>query len=470
MTRTLGIALAALCTLAFACQRYEYRLDLRPVDGGLERTLNWSLAKGPTREPASLPMNEHQRVAGLYGAALPAEAVRKTVLASTFSGPMPDDIGGFGRFITLGGSLGTMHVYAERFRGSDDALARWERQSASIDAVVDLWALYLGDALRGEPGLEALQTAIDRRLRRDLKNASMMAGDHLPVLLEPDPLARTKEEAEEATRQRGYALAVRLLLYFMERGYFSTEDVPRILRIAHASGPESGREFAALVRRLVARWMERDAASESPALAKVFDDASPSFERFAEFVNESAEAREVLSRWAAAVEPENAQSKGTRALLDDAMGIAIFGGFEGILKDFDKLDATLATGTRPLMSSGLWNEADASVQWTASLPAGQRTDRGVPFLACAVWVAPDEPAQTRALGRVALRGEELAAFCLWRAGLLPDEGRQWDAFIGALTPDEGAAERLTAFRFAGRESDEEPPRGAAILRAAVQKK
>ncbi|MFM9994182.1 MAG: hypothetical protein ACKVU4_00105 [Phycisphaerales bacterium] len=469
MTKTLGVALAALAAIMGACQRYQYKLDLRPRDGGLERTLNWSISK-QAQGVTSLPVDDLQRIAGLYGAAIPAEPVGETVLASTFSGPMPDDIGGFGRYMTLESSLGTLHVYAERFRGSDDALARWERQSTSIDAIVDLWMLYMGDALRGEPGLEALQTVMDRRLRRDLKNAAMTVTAHLTALIGPNPLARSPEEVEEASKRHAFALAARLLLYFMERGYVSPDDASRALRIANVGEPDSSRERAAMIRRTVSGWMDPDAATENPALKSIFDDTTSMSERFTVFVIESEQAWGVLARWVAAVGQVGAESTDTRELLNEVMMAALSPELEGLMDNHDTLDATLATGTHPLMTNGLWNEADASVRWNASLPTDKNHGNGFPSLACAVWVSPDEPAQMRALGRVALQGQSLAEFCLWRRGLLPDEGRQWNAFVEGLTPETNPVARLAAFRFTGRESEDEPPRGVTILRDAILKK
>ena len=57
---------------------------------------------------------------------------------------------------------------------------------------------------------------------------------------------------------------------------------------------------------------------------------------------------------------------------------------------------------------------------------------------------------------MALTGDALNQYCLWRASLDAGQGGEWDAFLAGLQPGAGLLKQIDAFRFPG-ETNTPPP-------------
>jgi hypothetical protein len=57
-------------------------------------------------------------------------------------------------------------------------------------------------------------------------------------------------------------------------------------------------------------------------------------------------------------------------------------------------------------------------------------------------------------GKVALSGDGLTQYCIWRSGLDAKRGGEWDEFVAGLQPGRELAEKIEAFRFS---KEDEPP-------------
>jgi hypothetical protein len=62
-------------------------------------------------------------------------------------------------------------------------------------------------------------------------------------------------------------------------------------------------------------------------------------------------------------------------------------------------------------------------------------------------VQADEEFQKEHLGKVALTGDELMQYCLWRSSQDTHSGAEWDDFLAGLKPGTRLMERLDSFRF-----------------------
>ena len=87
------------------------------------------------------------------------------------------------------------------------------------------------------------------------------------------------------------------------------------------------------------------------------------------------------------------------------------------------------------------------------------------------WSAPDEAFQAAHFGKVILRDEPLARYCLWRQALTGQEAVEWDEFLEKLWPGETLRERLGQFRFSSdappTPANESPPSLADAARQLI---
>jgi hypothetical protein len=51
------------------------------------------------------------------------------------------------------------------------------------------------------------------------------------------------------------------------------------------------------------------------------------------------------------------------------------------------------------------------------------------------------------LGKVAVAGDDLAQYCLWRCSQGEQRGGEWDNFLASLKPGSSLPSKLDAFRF-----------------------
>jgi hypothetical protein len=72
------------------------------------------------------------------------------------------------------------------------------------------------------------------------------------------------------------------------------------------------------------------------------------------------------------------------------------------------------------------------------------------MLLYAWWTEPDTGFQRAHLGTVAVRGEALATYVMWRVSLDASRGEEWEAFLGGLSPGPDLASRISSFCFADK--------------------
>jgi hypothetical protein len=121
------------------------------------------------------------------------------------------------------------------------------------------------------------------------------------------------------------------------------------------------------------------------------------------------------------------------------------------LDSFDQTDhlvVQLSLPSPPVHTNGRWDETLKQVVWDTAI-ADRTTTNHLPFSCYASWSQADEIFQREHLGKVALTGDELTQYCLWRSSLDMQRGGKWDAFLSGLQPGGGLVERLDAFRFPG---------------------
>lgn len=404
------------------CVQNEYDVELTPVGEKLQRRIHIKRL-GPAATPEEL-----QRLATAYSADLP-ENPKVQEFENSFAGRLPDDIGGHGTYTRWETPLGSAALYVERFRGVDDIAAEWERRKVAADRVTEHLIGWLEQEFQNDPGWPSLKEFFNSHVRRELLNLSLY--------LWTAGLSRQDDRNPE--------VLVRVMQYLVERGYFSYEELPALMRADSDSRRDDGRHMLEILRqKLVARARD-DLFADSFKFLATPESLKHSLDKYLET---TAEFRQLLSEW-----QKQLRDEPTLARPDpfDVLGVYSTDLLTGvILADGDQLTLSLKTGREPVATNGDWSGEDSRVSWPKQfLPRPGQP----PQLSYAAWDQPDAAAQQRHFGKVVLHGESLIEYCLWYHGLTEAEQQEWDAFLDTLSPGEELPDALKAFRFRHEPAD-----------------
>ena len=455
----LPFALAALSLVLTGCPRNEYIVQLQPAGAALERTLVFYRADGVKSNGipnyGSFDTNALTAIAAQYPAQNPplnlTNGYGRHELQGEFTNALPADVGGAGAYIHLPTSLGEAGFYEERFRGNDDLTGIAAQRNQAADQLTDLLLGWSRRELWREPGYGQLRRFLDVDVRRDLKNLSA-------YWWEGELVNNYQTNANEE-------FIVRFGQYLCERRYFTTAEMPVLFRDVY------GNDSTALLRRiqrLVARQMGVPDSQPVPAALAFLADEATMEKSFATYAAGTDLYRAKLRQWQADKNRKpDAKPPEPSELAGDAVGTLLdfhlFGGTP------DHLTVQLSLPAAPVHSNGSWEEAHQRVVWDTDL--GDRTNAAhLPVSCFASWAQPDAAFQTAHLGKVALTGDDLTQYCLWRNSLDAARGGVWDAFLAGLQPGAGLTNRLAAFRFpdepwsVGTNQPAQPPGLSALPR------
>jgi hypothetical protein len=319
--------------------------------------------------------------------------------------------------------------------------------------------------LKGEPGFRDLRNFLNTALRRDAQNLSL-------YIWSLSALAPDLSEGQIAE------IALRAAHYLVEHGYASYEDVPALYR---AFWYHHGDDAAVLkkVRSLVVARMGGQPAAEMRGKLAFLSDLrllQKSWQHYFEatdyFLTRKDEfLRQIEKREKAARNATHqkdappptwderehlAQHKadvGVEILLDLLRTtMAPFASY--MFHDWDRVNVSLAAPRAPLWTNGKWVPEQKRVDWSRDLYLHDAEENGKihpsldwPKFCFAVWNEPNEEAQKKLFGTVAINDKELLKYCIWYEGLSSQEKLEWDAFVPTLKSDQPSRERLKAFRF-----------------------
>ncbi len=305
----------------------------------------------------------------------------------------------------------------------------FEKRFKAADQLADLLVGWSHAQLGHEPGYPQLRQFLDVDFRRDLKNGSAYWWQGLFIN------SRETNVNEE--------FAVRYGQYLFERGYFKLGEIPRL---------EDGlaeNDFAPIFhwnQRLVARKMGVPDSKPIPASLAFLADETILQESLTNYLVHTADYHARLKQWKAdkkhdphakPPDPMNVmQDLASELLPVDSM----FGGTP------DHLTVKLTLSSPPLHSNGQWDEGHHQLVWSSDIQ--DRTNLYyLPYSCYANWAMAAEEFQKTHLGKVALTGDNLAQYCLWRCSQDEQRGGEWDAFLAGLKPDGNLLSKLNAFRF-----------------------
>ncbi len=459
--------MAAMVLVLTGCPHNEYIVQLQPHGNTIERTLVFYRADGENTNGVpnyrDFDTNELAAITALYPTHGRTNQGQRYTIRGEFTNALPGDVGGAGTYTNLTTSLGEVGFYVERFRGNDDIAGMAERRGKAADRLADLVVNWSRMELGREHGYDKLRHFLDVDFRRDLKNFSeyWWAGQLVNNY--------QTNAAEE--------FGVRFGQYLFERGYVSLGDLPSL--VGGATGDDSqALVMYRLIQRLVARKMGVPESAPVPASLAFLADGSTMEKSFDKYVAGTDFYHAALKKWKA----EKKKKPDLKPLEAKDVASDMFGGASEDLIDFklfddskaDHLVVRLALPSAPAHSNGRWDEALKQVVWDTDIQSGTNAVH-LPVTCYANWVRADEAFQKAHLGKVALTGDDLLKYCLWRSGLDAQRGGEWDAFLAGLQPGGGWWRQLDAFRFSGEpaqvdtNSPQKIPLPSAYPRELIQK-
>jgi len=413
-------ALFVVLSGASECAHNRYRIEMKPQGDALVRSLEVTRADSDDK---AVPAEVLARLAKAY----PAEGARvegdSHLYTGTFSGALPADVGGSGTYRHLVSKLGRAGFYAERFGGRPDLGVAAQQRLAAADRLADLLLGWTRWTLGEQEGFARLEAFIDRRLRADLKDLLFYAAT--AILLD--------DYAEGAEKEIGVRVTQRLV----ERGYFTADEVPRLVVAFARDDAAEAKERThtmAFVRRKIAAELGRPADQAPPAALDFLRTPDDAHASLLAYVKTTA-AFHRLAATKKDAKPQDALDE----LFEDLVPF-------GLLGSPDDLELQLACPLAPYATNGAWDAGAKRVAWKQ---AALRGEPRLPTFAYALWAEPDAAYQQARFGKPALTGQALAEVIGWRCGLSADEAAQWDAFLGGLAPGKDLAKKLGAFRFKG---------------------
>ena len=428
----LPIVLVAMAFLVTGCPQKEYIVELKPQGNGVERTLVFYCADGVnTNTGAPIYLSFDPAELAIITALYPAHSLtndgNRYAVRGQFKNELPHDVGGAGVFTNLITSLGSAGFYMERFRGNDDLTGMAERRSKAADKLADIYVGWSQMELGRQPGYDKLHKFLDVDFRRDLKNLSAYCWEFQLV-------SNYKTNAVEE-------FTVRFGQYLIERGYFKFEEIPAMFRDFSSNDPKA---ILQRIQRLLARKIGVPDTAPLPSSLAIFADEKKLQTSLDNYLVGTELYRAQLKQWESdkKLKPDT-QKPEPSAVTDDAVGpLFEFNQFgQG-----DHLVVHLSLPAAPAHSNGRWDNALKQVSWETHLSDRTNATR-FPFTCYANWAQADDEYQKKHFGKVALAGDELTEYCVWRGSLEPKLGNEWDAFLVGLQPGNSLMEKIKGFRF-----------------------
>jgi hypothetical protein len=437
MNKRLLAPLVLLAVLLAGCPRNEYIVELKPHGNTIERTLTYyRVDVGESNNVNGyqpFPTVEMGDINSLYPPdGITNDGDRHTV-HGVFTNALPNDVGGVSAYTNVDTSLGSAGFYVERFRGNDDLAGITEKHTKAADNLTDLILGWSKSELGSQPGYDKLAQFLNVDFRRDLKNlgAYWWEGNFAA--------GYSTNGAEE--------FLVRFGQYLVERGYLQIGDMPVLFRSAVET---DSIKWNLLLQRLVARKMGVPDSQPLPASLAFLADNDAVSKSFENYLTNTDSYRAKLKQWD--------EDRKTNADLprpdpsgDEAKDLVDFNLFGN---PNDVLTVRLSLPLAPVHCNGRWDETSKEVIWNTNIVDRTNLSR-LPVACYANWAEPAALFQKAHLGKVALTGDELTEYCLWRTSLDAKQAGEWDALLESLQPGNQLTNAINNFRFSG-----EPPSSA----------
>ena len=447
--KCLPIVLAVITSTFSGCVAYgphnEYGVELNPHGDAIQRKLVFNhvdftderqlsqliydsgrnLTVVTTNNIPSFDSGELAAITAQYPAQSLSRCGNLYTIIGDFTNELPNDVGGMGAYKHLTNSLGEAGFYMERFRGADDLAGLSERRFKAADQLVDIIVGYSQMELGRETGYDKLRQFLNVDFRRDLKNLGdyqwegWLTGNH-----------------EEFAMRSGQ--------YLLERGYFTTKEIPGLCR-----GVSSNDLLEILLQnqRLFARKMGVPETTTLPPSTAILADKEKLKQSFDDYLIGTELYRTSLKQWEVDIKLKpNLKHPEPSEVWDKA--VENFDLLCGLPGKTDDLSVRLLLKSPPVHSNGQWDKSLKQMVWKTCIE--DRTSAvHLPVLCYASWSQANKTFQKKHFGKVVLTGDELIEYCYWRSTLDLQRGNEWDAFLLGLKPGNELIKKLDGFRFSG---------------------
>lgn len=446
------VCLAALAALVAGCPHNDYTVELTPREKVVERQLVFYRADGTDTNGAPkyvpFPSNELAAITALYPADHLTQEGERHFAKGDFSNAMPGDVGGAGSYRQLATSLGTAGFYVERFRGSDDLAARANAQLAAADQLTDLVIGWSRAEFGREPGYKKLRRFLDGDFRRDLKNLSLYSW--------------AGEISSAYGKGANEEFIVRFGQYLHERGYLRIEDAASLVQV-YAGGDDA--RGLLLVQKFLAEKLGVPPAGPMPKSLALLADPAAADQSWKKYLTGTELYQARLRQWKKdkKLQPDLEKPEPAEPVGELASTLPAFGS----TGEEDHLTVRLTLTAAPDHTNGKWDATRSQMVWESGLESREPAAR-LPVFCFANWTQPDEGFQREHFGRVALNGDELLKYCLWRGGLHVALADEWEKLLTSCRPGGELTNRLAAFEFSVPGNTNAAALGKKLLHAALE--
>jgi len=392
------------------CEEYEYTIEMCFEDGRIVRKVICS---------ENMPDEIRAKLKKIY-----EKQIDQNTFEGSFTGRLPQDVGGFGNCIHLSSPMGEAYIYHERFRGKDEQAKDLQHAFASVDKLLDLVIEWLEMELSDHPNFAKLKTFCTTQLRSDLKNICTYTWLGSRV---SDP---NNNEAP-----------IRILQYLYEREYFTLDDIARLV-----TSVEDEQVYFAFARRFIAQKIgyenEEAVAKELSFLAN----EENILKSVQQFISTSDTIKKIV---------QDNPKKGNKeaptepnAIIELVMKqyeIELDTFFIDIFPTYDQVNVTLTLPHEPYETNGQWDEEKRQLTWSRKIRRDKQVE--IPFLCYAAFTQPNEDYQKKHFGKTILKNEELTLYSFWHKGLTVTQQQEWDQYLDQIKNIATLDEKLKAFRF-----------------------
>lgn len=472
LDRVIARVCLLLTTVVLACSANppEYNVSLRIEDGVLVRTLAWVPPKEDdraVRDPNSVPLWESRAPKGDFPEKQMAELVK------LYGAPGPDksftgrgtefaaDLGGSATIEQQASPLGTVYVYRERTRGTDQPLEFASHTQGALTSALALSEGWMSSELSAHPAAgAALDAWLRERVIPDAASWTIYSWLMTSQLIDEDEAI---QRLQQFAVERGYVtlgdlplsrnLDVVLPLLFRraleQRKVAIDPDLEAALgRLASEDGISISLGVHIVRSDTFRSWYAKRYPADAPISERTIealvrdDDSSP----------EAETTVTILGTYIGETHPE------ALAALGDLIALGIGPGSTGTIQ------MMLAVPEAPLATNGTWEPGAGQIRWRISM----RDAPDLSSFAYARWTDPAHGYQTEHFGRTLLTGKRLADYVEWRAALGEDERKTWDGRVEILRPNAELRTRIEALRIsdppaASEDAEDRAPRGVTLL-------
>lgn len=408
------------------CEKtYKYCIEMKPCEQGVERKLICS---------GNFSDEELERIAGLY-----ENRINRHTFSGRFDANLPKDVGGAGFYMSFISNMGKTTVYSERFMGDDDLYVKLNQMGLGVDRFIDFVIGWLEYELGDDPNYDKLHEFCDNNLRQDCKNLSYYLW-----------LERILSKYQDDVHQE---FSMRAIHYLLERDYFSQKELLLLLE-----GTDKRIEETAynIVHRIVAGKMGYSDPNVAAERLKFLSDKEHLEKSIERYIPTTDLYKKIWETKKIEEADPNAEPPETGDVLCSVL--------EGTWFDLDffaptyTIEVKLTCDSIPFASNGQWDAEAQQVVWSVNIgndPVSIVNGPLIPTYFYSSWSIPDKKFQEEHFGRVILSDEVLAEYCIWQKGLDEKRGKEWNAFIVSLKPDQDIKKLVGVFRFSDDTQTEE---------------